>query len=190
MEEASTWTLKNSVDWSSPNKLGTHPQPRRDDVQREPDPRDRLQAFYFAATEHDKDEPVHLLVHDSSICVARCASEYCPPGIRLCPTDVYGIPGDTASPNTKRLQINAANCGHRQTGDIQAPYQVIDWVTPEGGAGPNCSAPAIPLRALASTDWMRTIARTGERWSYIPAPPTPHSASDPASRMPERHLSA
>jgi len=37
----------------------------------------------------------------------------------------------------KRLQINAANCVHCKTCDIKDPYQIIDWVTPEGGAGPN-----------------------------------------------------
>ena len=37
----------------------------------------------------------------------------------------------------KRLQINAANCVHCKTCDIKDPYQIITWVTPEGGAGPN-----------------------------------------------------
>ena len=37
----------------------------------------------------------------------------------------------------KRLQINAANCVHCKTCDIKDPYQIINWVTPEGGAGPN-----------------------------------------------------
>ena len=34
------------------------------------------------------------------------------------------------------LQINAANCVHCKTCDIKDPYQVINWVTPEGGCGP------------------------------------------------------
>jgi electron-transferring-flavoprotein dehydrogenase len=37
----------------------------------------------------------------------------------------------------KRLQINAANCVHCKACDIKDPYQIIDWVTPEGGSGPN-----------------------------------------------------
>ena len=36
----------------------------------------------------------------------------------------------------KRLQINASNCVHCKTCDIMDPYQVIDWVPPEGGGGP------------------------------------------------------
>jgi electron-transferring-flavoprotein dehydrogenase len=35
------------------------------------------------------------------------------------------------------LQINAANCVHCKTCDIKDPYQIINWVTPEGGSGPN-----------------------------------------------------
>ena len=37
----------------------------------------------------------------------------------------------------KRLQINAANCVHCKTCDIKDPYEIINWVTPEGGSGPN-----------------------------------------------------
>ena len=36
-----------------------------------------------------------------------------------------------------RLQINAQNCVHCKTCDIKDPTQNIDWVTPEGGGGPN-----------------------------------------------------
>ena len=37
----------------------------------------------------------------------------------------------------KRLQINATNCVHCKTCDIVDPYQIITWVPPEGGGGPN-----------------------------------------------------
>ena len=36
-------------------------------------PRDRLAEVYFAATEHDEDQPVHLHVADTNICVTKCA---------------------------------------------------------------------------------------------------------------------
>ena len=35
-----------------------------------------------------------------------------------------------------RLQINFSNCVHCKTCDIMDPYEVIDWVPPEGGGGP------------------------------------------------------
>jgi electron-transferring-flavoprotein dehydrogenase len=133
----SPWTLKIAPDWSSLDKVGEHEEPKRDYVDRTLAPRDRLQGVYFAATEHDEDQPVHLRVHDTSVCVTRCAAEYDNPCTRFCPAGVYEIVDDGTG---KRLQINAANCVHCKTCDIKDPYQIIDWVTPEGGSGPNYSS--------------------------------------------------
>jgi len=36
-----------------------------------------------------------------------------------------------------RLQVNFSNCVHCKTCDIKDPYQIITWVPPEGGGGPN-----------------------------------------------------
>ena len=36
-----------------------------------------------------------------------------------------------------RLQINFSNCVHCKTCDIMDPYDIIRWVPPEGGGGPN-----------------------------------------------------
>jgi electron-transferring-flavoprotein dehydrogenase len=134
---ASPWTLKVSADSASLDKLGEHEQPRLDYVQRELAPRDRLQGVYYAATEHDEDQPIHLQVHDTSVCVSRCSSEYGNPCTRFCPAGVYEIVEDASAEAGKRLQINSANCVHCKTCDIKDPYQIIDWVTPEGGSGPN-----------------------------------------------------
>ena len=35
------------------------------------------------------------------------------------------------------LQINSQNCIHCKTCDIKDPMQNINWVSPEGGGGPN-----------------------------------------------------
>ena len=140
----SPWTLKNTPDWSSLDRLDGHEQPgraavERDYVDRTLEPRDRLAGVYFAATEHDEDQPVHLKVVDTSVCVTRCAREYGNPCTRFCPAGVYEIveQTDETGAAAKHLQINAANCVHCKTCDIKDPYQIIDWVTPEGGAGPN-----------------------------------------------------
>lgn len=133
----SPWTLKVTPDWSSLHKLGQQEEPERDYVQRTLPPRDRLAGVYFAATEHDEDQPVHLRVADTNICVTRCTEEYGNPCTRFCPVAVYEIVEDASSEHGKRLQINAANCVHCKTCDIKDPYEIIDWVTPEGGAGPN-----------------------------------------------------
>ncbi|MER3546572.1 MAG: electron transfer flavoprotein-ubiquinone oxidoreductase [Rhodanobacteraceae bacterium] len=135
----SPWTLKNKPDWCSLDKIGEHQekgalQNQRDYVQRELPPRDRLASVYFAATTYDEDQPVHLHVRDTSICIDRCTREYDNPCTRFCPAAVYEIVEDA---NGKRLQINAANCVHCKTCDIKDPYEIIDWVPPEGGSGPN-----------------------------------------------------
>ncbi|MGA9343416.1 MAG: electron transfer flavoprotein-ubiquinone oxidoreductase [Rhodanobacteraceae bacterium] len=146
----SPWTLKNHADWSALKKLeagevaeyagakrdGIPPRALegREYVARTLPPRDRVASVYFAATEHDEDQPVHLHVADTTICVTRCAEEYGNPCQRFCPAAVYEILGEGSD---KRLQINSANCVHCKTCDIKDPYQIITWVTPEGGSGPN-----------------------------------------------------
>lgn len=134
----SPWTMKVSPDWSSLEKIDAYEAPERHWlVQRELAPRDRLAGVYFAATDHDEDQPVHLIVHDPEICVTRCATEYNNPCTRFCPAGVYEIVEDAEATHGKRLQINSANCVHCKTCDIKDPYEIITWVTPEGGAGPN-----------------------------------------------------
>ena len=130
----SPWTLKNGPDWTSMQRLDQMAPQDHGWGERSLPPRDRLAGVYFAATEHDEDQPVHLVVHDTSICVERCTVEYGNPCTRFCPAGVYEMVEDAAG---RRLQINAANCVHCKTCDVKDPYAIIDWVTPEGGAGPN-----------------------------------------------------
>lgn len=138
----SPWTLKNHADWSSldkvkPGETPAEQQAKYGYVERTLPPRDRLAEVYFAATEHDEDQPVHLHVADTDVCVTKCASEYQNPCTRFCPAGVYEIVADETAKAGKRLQINSANCVHCKTCDIKDPYQIINWVTPEGGSGPN-----------------------------------------------------
>jgi electron-transferring-flavoprotein dehydrogenase len=98
---------------------------------------DRLADVYNSGTAHDEDQPVHLLVADTSICVERCTVEYANPCQRFCPAAVYEMVTDPAVSAGRRLQINASNCVHCKTCDIMDPYQIITWVPPEGGDGPN-----------------------------------------------------
>jgi electron-transferring-flavoprotein dehydrogenase len=105
-----------------------------DYVDRDLPPRDRLASVYFAQTAHDEDQPVHLKIIDPDVCFTKCEEEYGNPCTRFCPANVYEVVEDAGE---KRIQINAANCVHCKTCDIADPYQVINWVTPEGGSGPN-----------------------------------------------------
>jgi electron-transferring-flavoprotein dehydrogenase len=130
----SPWTLSNHADHTALKRVDQYAAPDRQWVERDLPPRDRLASVYFAATEHDEDQPIHLKVLDTNICITRCAEEYNNPCTRFCPANVYEIVADEGG---KRLQINASNCVHCKTCDIKDPYQIINWVTPEGGAGPN-----------------------------------------------------
>ena len=91
---------------------------------------------YHAAVGHDEDQPAHLHVLDTNICATRCAEEYANPCQRFCPAAVYEMV-DEGGTGKKRLQINFSNCVHCKTCDIMDPYQIINWVTPEGGGGPD-----------------------------------------------------
>ena len=85
-------------------------------------------------TRHDEDQPSHLKVADTSICENRCTAEYGNPCQRFCPAAVYEMVRREGG--GLRLQINASNCVHCKTCDVMDPYQIITWVPPEGGGGP------------------------------------------------------
>ncbi len=127
------FTLAVHSDDSSLKKLGTYTAPDRKWVDRDLPPRDRLAAVYFAATEHEEDQLVHLQILEPEVCITRCVEEYDNPCTRFCPANVYEM---VEGGDGRRLQINSANCVHCKTCDIKDPYQIINWVTPEGGSGP------------------------------------------------------
>ena len=96
---------------------------------------DKLTNVHYSGTRHDEDQPSHLIVHDTDVCRTTCWQEYRNPCTRFCPANVYEMI-DVGSKAGRRLQINASNCVHCKTCDIMDPYQIIDWVPPEGGGGP------------------------------------------------------
>ena len=97
----------------------------------------KLTDLYHSGTKHEEDQPAHLIIHDTNICNERCVKEFGSPCQNFCPANVYEMLDDPAAPNGKRIGLNAANCVHCKTCDIQDPYQIITWVPPEGGGGPN-----------------------------------------------------
>lgn len=98
---------------------------------------DKLTDLYHSGTKHEEDQPAHLIIHDTNICNERCVKEFGSPCQNFCPANVYEMVDDSTAPNGKRISLNAANCVHCKTCDIQDPYQIITWVPPEGGGGPN-----------------------------------------------------
>jgi electron-transferring-flavoprotein dehydrogenase len=96
---------------------------------------DRLSSVFISNTNHEEDQPVHLTLKDADIPTAIDLPVYAGPEQRYCPAGVYEfVDGENGEP---RLQINAQNCVHCKTCDIKDPTQNINWVTPEGGGGPN-----------------------------------------------------
>ena len=98
---------------------------------------DKLTDLYHSGTKHEEDQPGHLIIHDTNVCNARCIKEYGSPCQNFCPANVYEMVDDPGQPNGKRISLNPSNCVHCKTCDIQDPYQIITWVPPEGGGGPN-----------------------------------------------------
>ena len=95
---------------------------------------DKLTDVYNSGTAHDEDQPCHLHILQPDICHPRCTNEYGNPCQFFCPAAVYEMVED--GQGGQRLQINFSNCVHCKTCDIMDPYEVINWVTPEGGGGP------------------------------------------------------
>ncbi len=97
---------------------------------------DKITGVFHSAVAHDEDQPCHLHVLDTEICATRCAEEYGNPCEKFCPAQVYEME-ESAQTGRKELKINFSNCVHCKTCDVMDPYQIINWVTPEGGGGPD-----------------------------------------------------
>jgi electron-transferring-flavoprotein dehydrogenase len=95
---------------------------------------DRASSLFVSGTNHEEDQPVHLQLCDPAIPISVNLPEYGEPAQRYCPAGVYEVVEEAGG---KRFQINAQNCVHCKTCDIKDPSQNINWVTPEGGGGPN-----------------------------------------------------
>ena len=97
---------------------------------------DKLTDVYHSGAVHEEDQPAHLLVLDTDLCVERCTKEYGNPCQKFCPAAVYEWNPEAPSASGSPLSINFSNCVHCKTCDIRDPYENIEWVVPEGGGGP------------------------------------------------------
>lgn len=98
---------------------------------------DKVSDVYKSGTMHEEHQPSHLVIADYDICNNRCTEEYGNPCQHFCPASVYNIVDDPNRPGKTKLELTPSNCVHCKTCDIADPYQVIRWVTPQGGEGPN-----------------------------------------------------
>lgn len=98
---------------------------------------DKLTDVYHSGTKHKENQPAHLIIHDTDVCNVRCVVEYGNPCQNFCPAKVYEMVPAGDGPDGKRISLNPSNCVHCKTCDVMDPYQIITWVPPEGGGGPN-----------------------------------------------------
>jgi electron-transferring-flavoprotein dehydrogenase len=129
------WTMGHHADHASLRKASEAPPI----TYPKPDGKltfDRLSSVFISNTNHEENQPCHLQLKDPAIPTRINLPDYDGPEQRYCPAGVYEFVEDTAS-GGRRLQINAQNCVHCKTCDIKDPTENINWVTPEGGGGPN-----------------------------------------------------
>ncbi len=130
----SPWTLKNHADYAQLKKASECEKieyPKPDGVLTF----DRLTSVSFSNTNHAEEQPVHLQLIDPSLPTGEEYTEYAGPSQRFCPAGVYEYIVDAGG--NPKFQINAQNCVHCKTCDIKDRSQNINWVTPQGGDGPN-----------------------------------------------------
>jgi electron-transferring-flavoprotein dehydrogenase len=97
---------------------------------------DRLTSVSYSFTNHEEDQPIHLVLKDPDYPLETELPVYAGPSTRYCPAGVYEYVPNEATGGMK-FQINAQNCVHCKTCDIKDPGQQIVWTAPEGGGGPN-----------------------------------------------------
>jgi electron-transferring-flavoprotein dehydrogenase len=95
---------------------------------------DKVTDVYHSAAKHTEDQPPHLRIADTDICNNRCTAEFGNPCQYFCPAAVYEMEERAGK---LEIKLNPSNCVHCKTCDIMDPYEIITWVCPEGGGGPN-----------------------------------------------------
>jgi electron-transferring-flavoprotein dehydrogenase len=92
---------------------------------------DILSDVYYSGTEHEEDQPGHLVIPDPEHCIRQCMDPFGAPCTRFCPAQVYEMADDG-----RQIIIQPSNCLHCRTCQIKCPFQNIIWRLPEGGGGP------------------------------------------------------
>jgi len=96
---------------------------------------DKLTDVFNSGTVHEEQQPCHLQITDTEICATKCLEEYGNPCTKFCPAQVYNM-RENEEAGRLEMEVDFGNCVHCKTCDIRDPYEIITWVTPEGGNGP------------------------------------------------------
>jgi electron-transferring-flavoprotein dehydrogenase len=115
------------------HKTGTKPPLKLPTLQRRVEKEhqlDLMSDLYLSGTEHNEDQPCHLIITDPEKC-RDCITLYNAPCTRFCPAQVYELPD-----GTEKITIQPSNCLHCKTCTIKCTRENIQWTLPEGGGGP------------------------------------------------------
>ena len=132
--------IRTKPGWAHMKKLAALPAAKRSKPTFEFDGKltfSKEHLVQFSGTQHEVDQPSHLVVADVDLCSDVCSEEYGNPCESFCPAAVYEMIADTEQPGRKKLFIHHENCVHCKTCDVADPYQVITWTPPQGGEGPD-----------------------------------------------------
>jgi electron-transferring-flavoprotein dehydrogenase len=129
------WTLKDSVADHATMKKASECEPISYPKYDGAISFDKPSSVFLSNTNHEEEQPCHLHLKDAQLPIERNLALYNEAAQRYCPAGVYEVVEDAKSGS--KFQINAQNCVHCKTCDIKEPSQNINWVSPEGGGGPN-----------------------------------------------------
>ena len=96
---------------------------------------DRLTNVSFSMTNHEENQPCHLHLNNPEIPISVNLPQFSEPAQRYYPAGVYEVV--RTEEEKARFVVNFQNCVHCKTCDIKDPSQNINWMTPQGGDGPN-----------------------------------------------------
>lgn len=92
---------------------------------------DKTTSVYYSGTQHEENQPSHVIITDPALCAGRCREEYGNPCQYFCPGKVFSIEEDE---NGKIfVELTPSNCLHCKTCAIKDPYGIIEWTPPEEG---------------------------------------------------------
>ena len=125
------WTLHNHADHACMKKAAECPSIEYP----KPDGEitfDKPSSVYLANTVHDEDQPVHLRLKDADVPIrSTCQSTTRRRNVSARQACTRSSTTASACRSTPRIACHCKTC------DIKDVTQNIDWVTPEGGSGPN-----------------------------------------------------
>ena len=97
---------------------------------------DKVTNVYNGGVIHEENQPAHLLIARHRGVHHALHGRVRKPLLPLLPRAGLRAAADRGRPRQVPF-LNFTNCFHCKTCDIMDPYQVITWVPPEGGGGPD-----------------------------------------------------